>query len=389
MYVTDSIFYAGVYDKDLDLFEGQYPLKMGVTYNSYVVIDDKIAVMDTVDQRAEKEWLDNLEKILQGRTPDYLVVSHMEPDHGAGVQVLCEKYPGVKIVGNAKTFQMIDQFFEGKIQAERIAVKEGDQLSLGKHTLTFIMAPMVHWPEVMMSYETSEKILFSADAFGTFASEEDWVIEARRYYANIVGKFGMQVQNVLKKTAKLDIKKICPLHGPVLEESIEQCERYYQLWSSYMPEESGVLIACASIYGHTMAAAEYLKEQLEKAGETVIVQDLCRTDVSEAVANAFCYDRLILAASSYDGGVFPPMAEFLQHLQAKNFQKRTVGLIQNGSWAPTAAKAMQQTLESLKAMEILAPVVTIKGSLNEDSKAALRDLAEAVLDGGCKDETCG
>lgn len=389
MKVTDTVFNVGVYDATLDLFEGQYPLKEGVTYNSYVILDDQIAILDTVDQRAIEEWLAHLDCLLADRQPSYLIVSHMEPDHGAGLERLVEKYPDITIVGNAKTFQMIDQFFTFAKPYQRLLVKEGDELVLGRHTLQFILAPMVHWPEVMMSYEKQEKILFSADAFGTFHdSSRAWIEEARRYYCNIVGKYGMQVQTVLKKAAKLDFETICPLHGPVLKDDLSGYLRAYQLWSTYTPEKNGVLLACASIHGHTWAAVESLKSQLEMQDDEVEVVDLNRVDVSEAVAKAFQYDRLVLAASSYDGGVFTPMADFLTHLKSKNFQRRCVGLIQNGSWAPSAAKTMQSLLEGMKEMEILEPVVTIKGALKPEQQSDLERLAKHLMTCGCQGEDC-
>jgi len=389
MNVTDSIINIGVYDKDLDLFEGQYPLKRGVTYHSYVILDDKITIMDTVDRRAKEEWLKNLDKVLHGKEPDYLVVSHMEPDHGACVQILCEKYPKLTIVGNVKTFMMIDEYFELPTSTKRLMVKEGDTLELGKHILQFMMAPMVHWPEVMMSYEISEKILFSADAFGTFESEnEDWTFEARRYYANIVGKYGIQVQNVLKKVNTLKVLKICPLHGTILKDHLEEYIHYYQLWSTYTPEESGIVIACASIHGHTMDAVRYLQHILEESGETVIVYDLCRQDLSEVVAAVFRFDRIVFAASSYDAGVFCPMEELLAHMKSKNIQKRSVGFIENGTWAPSAYKTMKTILETMKSLEYIEPVITLRGAMKEKDKVLLQEFAKAIREGGCQDEIC-
>ncbi len=388
MKLTDSIYEIVAKDEELDLFEGQYPLKQGVTYNSYIIKDDKIAIMDTVDRRKKEIWLKEVEETLHGQSPDYLVVSHMEPDHGACIQEICEKYPDIQLVGNIKTFQMIDEYFDVNSQIKRIQVKEGETLELGHHTLTFIMAPMVHWPEVMMTYVQEEKLLFSADAFGTFQDDKHpWVNEARRYYTNIVGKYGMQVQNVLKKIKAFDVQMICPLHGPVLKDDLLQYIRYYQLWSSYEPEESGVLIACASIHGHTMEAVQFLKEELEKHGENVIICDLCREDVSYAVADAFQYDRLVLAASSYDGGMFCPMEEFLHHLKSKNFQNRLVAFIENGTWAPCASKAMKEIVSTMKNMDDLGSI-TIKGAMKKENQEALRELSLKIVDGGCVDEAC-
>lgn len=391
MNVTDSIKYIGVYDQELDLFEGQYPLRNGVTYNSYIIIDDKIAIMDTVDRRGKDIWLENVEKALNGREPDYLVVSHMEPDHGACVQYIAEKFPNMKIVGNVKTFAMIDEYFDLNENTKRVQVKEGDTLQLGYHTLQFMMAPMVHWPEVMMTYELQEKVLFSADAFGTFekmSEGEAWVEEGRRYYTNIVGKYGLQVKNVLKKVKNLDVQMICPLHGPVLKEEIMQYVRYYDLWSTYTPEESGVLIACASIHGHTMEAAQLLKSKLEQQGETVVLRDLSRIDVSYVIADAFHYDRLVLAASSYDGGVFCPMEQFIHHLKSKNFQNRPIAFIENGTWAPSAVKTMKDILGTLKNIDYMEPAITIRGALKEQDKDALETIATTIMEGGCIDEIC-
>lgn len=388
MHITKYIDYVGVNDEDLDLFEGQYPLRQGVTYNSYVILDEKVAIMDTVDRRKKDEWLKNVEIALQGRLPNYLIVSHMEPDHGACVQILSEKYPEMKIVGNVKTFAMIDEYFNHELN-ERVLVKEGETLSLGHQTLQFMMAPMVHWPEVMMTYIQEDHILFTADAFGTFNDDTNsWEYEARRYYTNIVGKYGLQVQNVLKKVKNLDIQMICPLHGPVLKENLQQCIRYYQLWSTYEPEESGILIACASIHGNTMECVQLLKEELEKQNENVIVRDLCREDVSYVVADAFRYDRLILASSSYDGGMFCPMEQFLHHLKSKNFQKRPIAFIQNGTWAPSATKAMKEVLDTMKSIYYVEPEVTIRGSLKQEDEHILKNLAKSLGEGGCIDEIC-
>ena len=380
--ITDSILYVGVDDKDLDLFESQYVVPNGVSYNSYVILDEKVTLMDTVDQRATKEWLENLDAVLEGRTIDYLVVSHMEPDHAANAKTLIDKFPNMKIVGNAKTFAMMSQFFDVDLTGRSVVVKEGDTLNLGAHTLQFIMAPMVHWPEVMVTYEQSEKILFSADGFGKFGAldvEESWACEARRYYFNIVGKYGAQVQALLKKAATLDIKMICPLHGPILKENLAFYIDKYNTWSSYEPEDEGVFVAYASIHGNTAEAAKESVEMLRKNGaEKVVIADLSREDMAEAVEDAFRYSKLVVAAASYDAGVFPCMEDFLHHLKAKNYQKRTVGIIENGSWAPSAAKQMKAILEGMKNITICEPVVTIKSTLNETSRKAMEELAKEL-----------
>jgi len=380
--ISNAIKYIGVDDKTIDLFESQYVVPKGISYNSYVILDEKIAVMDTVDRRASGEWMDKLEKALDGRKPDYLVVHHMEPDHAANIQNLAEKYPSMKIVASAKAFGMIDQFFDLDISERRLAVKENDTLELGRHKLTFMMAPMVHWPEVMVSYESEEKVLFSADGFGKFGAldaEEDWACEARRYYINIVGKYGAQVQALLKKASALDIEMICPLHGPVLKENLDYYLEKYDTWSSYRPEDKGVVIAYASIHGYTQKAVKELASILEEKGEkNVSLFDLSRDDMSEALEDAFRYDRLIVACATYDAGLFPVMHDFLYHLQMKNFQNRRVGIVENGSWAPVAAKKMREMLESMKNIEIVEPVVTIKSALREDSRDAMERLAEAM-----------
>lgn len=381
MKITDTIKYVGVNDETIDLFEGQYRMLHGVSYNSYVILDEKIAIMDTVDQRATGEWLNNLEKILDGRTPDYLIVSHMEPDHAANIQRVAEKYPEMKLVGNAKTFPMIAQFFTLNVEGREVVVKEGDTLSLGAHTLQFFMAPMVHWPEVMVTYEQSEKVLFSADGFGKFGSlsaEEPWEDEARRYFINIVGKYGAPVQTLLKKAATLDIAMICPLHGPVLTENLGHYIGLYDTWSSYRPEEKGVLIAYASIYGNTRKAAEALADELTRAGQQVYMMDLCRCDLAQAVADAFRYDRLVLACATYDGGMYLPMEDYLNHLKAKNFQKRKIGLMENGSWAPMAAKKMKEALEGMKEMNFCDTVVTIRSAMRENDLPQIQKLAEEL-----------
>ena len=369
--ITDAIKYIGADDKDLDLFESQYVIPNGVSYNSYVILDEKVAVMDTIDQRRTDEWLANLERELDGRNVDYIVVSHLEPDHAASLQVLAEKYPEAKLIGNAKTFNMIPQFFSIDNLADRsVTVKEGDTVSLGKHTLQFFMAPMVHWPEVMVAYEQSEKILFSADGFGKFGAldvDEDWACEARRYYFNIVGKYGMQVQALLKKAAGLDIQMICPLHGPILKENLGYYIGLYDTWSKYEPEDEGIVIAYASIHGNTGKAAKKFAEILEaKGAKKVVVTDLSRDDMAEAVEDAFRYDTLVLACATYDGGLFPCMEDFLHHLKAKNYQKRKIAFMENGSWAPTAAKNMKAIVENFKNVELVDPVVTIKSTMKED-----------------------
>ncbi len=380
-YISDSVLYVGADDKTLDIFESQYPIPNGVSYNSYVIMDEKVAVMDTVDKRATKTWFENLEKTLNERKPDYLVVSHMEPDHAANIKNFAERYPEAKIVGNAKTFTMMDQFFEMDLTDRKVVVKEGETLNLGTHTLQFFMAPMVHWPEVMVAYEQHEKILFSADGFGKFGAldaEEEWTEEAARYFLNIVGKYGVQVQGLLKKASGLDIRMICPLHGPILKENLGYYIEKYQTWSTYQSEKHGVMVAYASIHGNTAQAAEEMAEMLRANGEEAEVFDLSRTDVSLAVRKAFYYDRLVLAAATYDGGVFPCMEEFLLHLKSKNFQKRTVGLIENGTWAPLAGKIMRGLLEPMKDITILEPVVTIKSAVHDDTRAAMKELADAL-----------
>ena len=381
--ITDSIFYIGADDKTIDLFESQYVVPKGVSYNSYLILDEKVAIMDTVDARATEEWFANLEKALDGRTPDYLIVSHLEPDHAANIQKAAEKYPSMQLVGNAKTFAMMPQFFTLDFSDRSIVVKEGDSLSLGQHTLSFYMAPMVHWPEVMVSYESAEKVLFSADGFGKFGAldaDEDWACEARRYYFNIVGKYGAQVQALLKKASGLDIAVICPLHGPILKENLGYYLEKYNIWSSYQPEDKGILVACASIHGNTRNAARKLVEMLEaKGAPKVAFIDLTRDDMAEAIEDAFRYDRLVVAGCTYDAGLFPCMEDFLAHLKAKNFQSRTVGIVENGSWAPMAGKHMKAAFESMKSITLLEPVVTIRSTLNEESQAQLDALAEALL----------
>lgn len=384
MNISDKIKYIGVDDTTLDLFESQYAVPDGVSYNSYVILDDKTAIMDTVDKRGMKDWENNLLNALDGRNADYVIIQHMEPDHAGSLARLIELFPEITVVGNAKTFVMINQFFENINIKNSLTVKEGDTLNLGSHTLTFVMAPMVHWPEVMVTYESSEKVLFSADGFGKFGAlslteNADWACEARRYYFNIVGKYGAPVQTLLKKASALDIKTICPLHGPVLSDNLGYYLDLYNTWSSYQPESKGVFIAYASIHGNTAYAAEQFSEMLRNKGvDNVVITDLSRCDIAEAVEDAFRYDRMVLAAASYDAGVFPIMQDFLHHLQAKAFQNRTVGLIENGSWAPTAAKTMRNILETMKNITIVEPVVTIKSVLKETDIPALDQLADAL-----------
>lgn len=382
MKITESIKYIGVDDTDLDLFESQYIIPNGVSYNSYMIIDEKIAIMDSVDNRKSDEWLANVEKALEGRTPDYLVVQHMEPDHAGSIAIVAEKYPSMQIVASARAIQMMPQFFHEVEFAQRtIAVKEGDTLPLGAHTLKFFMAPMVHWPEVMVTYEQSEKILFSADGFGKFGAlshNEEWACEARRYYFNICGKYGMQVQALLKKAATLDIAQICPLHGPILNENLGYYISLYDTWSSYRPEAEGVFIAYASIHGGTAKAAHAFADMLRQRGVKVSVADLSRDDMAEAIEDAFKYDRMVVAASSYDADVFPPMQDFLHHLKLKAYQKRKVGIIENGSWVPCAGRVMRSMLEQMKEIEIVEPMVTIRSRLKPEDMPAMEALAEAM-----------
>ena len=376
--LTESVYYVGADDKTLDLFEGQYVIPEGISYNSYVIMDDKIAVMDTVDKRATDEWFQNLEEVLNGKEPDYLVILHMEPDHAANIEHFLNRYKKAKVVSNPKTFNMIPQFFEHlDLEGRKVVVNEGDELSLGSHTLTFVMAPMVHWPEVMVAYEKKEKILFSADAFGKFGAldvEDEWDCEARRYYINIVGKYGAQVQALLKKAATLDIQKIFALHGPMLTENLGYYINKYDIWSSYRPEDEGILIAYASVYGHTKQAAEKLKEILEvKGAPKVAITDLARDDMAEAVEDAFRYDRL--ASVTYDGGIFPCMESFIAHLKSKNYQNRKVAFIENGSWAPIAAKKMRAELEGLKNLTFADTTVSIKSAMKDADIKQLEALA--------------
>lgn len=377
--LTNDIFYIGVDDKTLDLFEGQYVVPNGISYNSYVIKDNKIAVMDTADKRVSDEWWNNLQNVLGNRKPDYLVVLHMEPDHAANIAKFLNFYPEAKMVATGKSFVFLSQFFEDlDVENRKIEVKEGDELDLGEHKLQFVTAPMVHWPEVMFAYEKKEKILFSADAFGKFGSlttDEDWACEARRYYFNIVGKYGQQVQNVLKKTADLDIKKIFPLHGPMLTENLDYYLNKYNIWSSYEPEDKGVFIAYASIYGHTKDAALKLKEILEAKGEKVAITDLAREDLAEAVEDAFRCDRLVLASVTHDAGIMPQMENFISRLKDKNYQNRKIGVIENGTWAPMAAKKMRELLESCKNLTFCENKVTIKSAMKKEDLAQLEVLA--------------
>lgn len=382
--LTKNVFYVGVDDKDIDLFEGQYIVPDGISYNSYVIMDEKIAVMDTVDLRKCNEWLENLEKTLNGKDPDYLVVLHMEPDHAGSMEKFLNKYTNAKVVANDKTFVMMGQFFEKlNLENRKVVVKEGDTLSLGDSELTFVMAPMVHWPEVMVAYESKEKILFSADGFGKFGAldvDDEWDCEARRYYINIVGKYGAQVQALLKKAATLDIQKIFPLHGPMLTENLSHYINKYDIWSSYRPEDEGIFIAYTSIYGNTKNAAYKLKEVIEsKSNVKVSIADLARDDMHESVEDAFRYDRLVLACPTYDGGLFPYMEKFINHLKAKNYQNRTVAFIENGSWAPIAAKKMKDEMINLKNINFIEHKITIKSAVKESDLEQFEKLAEALI----------
>ena len=389
--ITDTIVYIGANDHDIDLFEGQYIVPNGMAYNSYAIIDNKIAIMDTIDQRKTEEWLQNIELALRGVTPDYLIVQHMEPDHSASIQAFMEKYPKATVVGNKKTFNMIAQFFPDIEISKSVMVENGDVLDLGKHKLNFVFAPMVHWPEVMMTYDPSEKILFSADGFGKFGAldvEEDWACEARRYYFGIVGKYGAQVQAVLKKAAALEIEKILPLHGPMLEEDQGYYINLYDIWSSYLAESDGIFIAYTSVYGHTKTAAEMLQSELIARGvPTVEITDLARDDWAEAVEDAFRYDKLVLATTTYNSEIFPFMRQFIDHLTERNYQKRTVAFIENGSWAPTAAKVMKKMFEGSKDITFADNTVTIKSALNEESTAQLMALADELAADYIKPDT--
>ena len=385
MFISESIKYVGVDDKDIDLFESQYVVPDGVSYNSYIIFDEKITIMDTVDARATDEWVKNIEEALDGKEPSYLVISHLEPDHAANIGLIAHKYPNMQLIGNAKTFQMLPQFFDEDLADRQVVVKEGDEISLGSHSLTFVMAPMVHWPEVMVAYEKTEKILFSADGFGKFGAldsedDEGWACEARRYYFNIVGKYGAQVQNLLKKASALDIQTICPLHGPVLKENLGYYLDLYNTWSSYEPEDEGVLVAYASIHGNTAKAAKQIADKLKAKGvEKMEVMDLSRDDMAEAVEAAFRYDKMVLACATYDGGLFPVMEDFLNHLKSKNFQKRKAALVENGSWAPLAAKKMRESLESMKNIEICENIVSIKSTVKEENVEQMDKMIDELL----------
>ena len=383
MNISENIICIGTSDNETKLFESQYVLKNGMSYNSYVIKDEKTVILDTVDESVTETWLDSLEEILGDKEPDYLIVSHMEPDHAYNIGLITKKYPNMKIVGNTFTFNIMSNFFDIDLTERKILVKEGDVLDIGKHKLQFFMAPMVHWPEVMVTYEQTEKVLFSADAFGKFGSldvEDEWLPEARRYYIGIVGKYGMQVQALLNKAASLDIKMICPLHGPILKENLGYYIDKYKTWSSYEPEEDGVFIACSSIYGNTMDAANILAELLKQNGEKeVVVFDLARGDWAEAVANAFKYSKLVVAASSYNAGLVPPMEHFLGRLKERNYQKRTVGIIENGSWAPSAGKCMKNILSEMKDLNIVEPMITIKSRMKEENMEQMKELAKALM----------
>lgn len=381
--ISDAIKYIGVDDKDIDLFESQYIVPNGISYNSYVILDEKICVLDTVDKRKTDEWVANLENVLDGKTPDYLIINHLEPDHASNIQLLADKYPDMKLVGNAKTFNMLPQFFDIDLTDRTVTVKEGDSLNLGEHTLSFYMAPMVHWPEVMVTYESKEKVLFSADGFGKFGAldtDEDWACEARRYYFNICGKYGVQVQALLKKAAKLDIEKICPLHGPVLIENLGYYINLYDIWSKYEPEVDGIFIAYCSIHGNTEKAALKLYDILkEKTDKKIAISDLSRSDMAENVEDAFKYSTLVVAAPSYDGGVFPVMNDFLHHLKIKGYKNRKVAMIENGSWAPCAIKSMQPYFDEMKGIEISDANVTIRSTMTAENEVQLAALADSII----------
>lgn len=382
--VTDTIKFIGVNDYDIRLFESQYVVPNGMSYNSYLIDDEKIVIMDTVDKRATDEWVKNLERELNGRTPDYLVISHLEPDHAYNIKLVADKYPNMKLVGNAMTFKLLPQFFDIKeLEGRKVIVKEGDEVNIGKHTLQFFMAPMVHWPEVMVTYDKLDKVLFSADGFGKFGTidtDEDWACEARRYYFNIVGKYGAQVQALLKKAATLDIQTICPLHGPILKENLGYYIGKYDVWSSYTPEDDGVLVAYASIHGNTEDAAKKMAEILEEKGaKKVVLSNLVTDDMAEIIEDAFRYDKVILAAASYNAEVFPPMEQFLSHLRGKNYQNRKIGLIENGTWAPSAAKCMKEFIDGMKDITLCQKIVTIKSVMNKENIAEMEELADEIL----------
>ena len=381
--ITEKISYVGVDDKTLDLFESQYIIPNGVSYNSYIIHDEKITIMDTVDKRASREWIENIEAELKNEKPYYLVVSHLEPDHSANIELLVQKYPEMKIILSAKAANMLPQFVKLDLSDRLVIVKEGEEINLGIHKLQFIMAPMVHWPEVMFTYEETEKILFTADGFGKFGAldtDEDWACEARRYYFNIVGKYGMQVQAILKKVANLEIRKICPLHGPILEDNLEYYINKYDIWSSYKPEDDGVLIAYNSIHGNTKEAVLKLEEILKKQGvKKVVVSDLSREDMAEVIEDAFRYDKLIIASPTYDAGLFPTTEKFLRHLKHKNYQNRKIAIIENGSWAPMAAKFMKEIISDMKNIELVEKVVTIKTKMTDDNILEMEELSKELL----------
>ena len=390
LFITDKIKYIGADDRSSKLFESQYEIPKGMSYNSYLIKDEKNVVMDTIDRNVTEKWLQNLERELEGEEVDYLVISHLEPDHAYNIGLLVEKFPNMKIIGNSVTFNMLPNFFKIKnLEERKIVVKEADTINIGKHTLQFFMAPMVHWPEVMVTYEQSQKILFSADAFGKFGAlevEDEWDCEARRYYFGIVGKYGNQVQALLKKASNLDIKMICPLHGPILKENLSYYIGKYDIWSKYLPEDDGVFIACASIYGNTMEAAKKMAQILkEKGAKKVALTDLAREDMAEAVEDAFRYDKIILAAASYNAEVFPPMQQFLNHLKGRNYQNRKIAILENGSWAPSAGKCIKEMIGSMKDIELIEPQVTIKSRMNEENIKQMEQLADNIL-GGEKDE---
>lgn len=385
MTISKDIIHIGASDKNIKIFESQYVLENGMSYNSYLIKDEKNVVLDTIDEKLTDTWLENLEKALDGEKPDYLIVSHMEPDHAYNIGVIAKKYPEMKIVGNQLTFNMLANFFkEIDFSNRKFVVMEGDVLDIGKHKLQFFMAPMVHWPEVMVTYEQTEKILFSADGFGKFGAldvDEEWDCEARRYYFGIVGKYGMQVQALLKKAATLDIQMICPLHGPILKENLGYYIDKYNTWSSYKPEEEGIYIACSSIYGNTLKTAQKLAEILkEKGAKKVVLADLTKEDWAEAVEDAFRYSHLIVASSSYNAGLFPPMKQFLDHLKERNYQNRTVGIIENGSWAPSAGKCMKGTLEEMKNINMIEPIITIKSTMSDENISQMEEMADKILE---------
>ena len=384
MTISKDIIHIGASDKDIKIFESQYVLENGMSYNSYLIKDEKNVVLDTIDEKLTDIWFKNLEKALDGEKPDYLIVSHMEPDHAYNIGELAKKYPEMKIVGNQLTFNMLANFFkEIDFSNRKFVVMEGDVLDIGKHKLQFFMAPMVHWPEVMVTYEQTEKILFSADGFGKFGAldvDEEWDCEARRYYFGIVGKYGMQVQALLKKAATLDIQMICPLHGPILKDNLGYYIDKYNTWSSYKPEEEGIYIACSSIYGNTLKVAQKLAEILkEKGANKVVLADLTKEDWAEAIEDAFRYSHLVVASSSYNAGLFPPMKRFLDHLKERNYQNRTVGIIENGSWAPSAGKCMKGTLEEMKNINIIEPMITIKSTMSDENIAQMKEMADVLL----------